>query len=127
MCQCSCGRSGWTKPVPFFEGAAHLRSSRPAAFVVEHHEGQSAIAFEGMAVVEVDDGGMLPVFEPVVAGDLAVVLVDLAVAVFPGVELAGRQFEPGEEGFGGGFGAVGPVADVVDHGVAGVMGNPASL
>ena len=35
--------------------------------------------------------------EPVVAGDPGVVLVGLAVAVLPGVELAGGDAEPGEE------------------------------
>lgn len=32
MCQCSRAVSGGTKPVPFFKGFCHWRSSRPADF-----------------------------------------------------------------------------------------------
>ncbi len=80
-----------------------------------------------MAVVEVDDGRFLPVFEPVVAGDLAVVFIHFPVALFPGVKLARPQPQPGEQGLGGQLGAVRPVADVIHDLVARVMGNPASV
>ncbi|MFV0442004.1 MAG: hypothetical protein ACK5Q5_00380, partial [Planctomycetaceae bacterium] len=74
---------------------------------------QSPVAFKRMPVVEVDDGGPLPVLEPVVARNLAVVLVDFAVAILPGVVLASTEFEPAKELLGGGLGARGPVADVI--------------
>src|SRR5262249_26597312 len=47
---------------------------------IEHHEGQTAVALEGKAVVEGEDGLLLVVPEPVVAWNPGVVLVDLAVA-----------------------------------------------
>ena len=47
---------------------------------IEHHEGQSAIAFEGMAAGEGADALLLVVGEPVVARHPGVVLVDLAEA-----------------------------------------------
>ncbi len=62
--------------------------------IVEHHEGQSAVSFERIAVVEVEDGLSLPSFEPMISGDLAVVLIGLTIPVFPGVEFAGGQIEP---------------------------------
>ena len=92
--------------------------------VVEHHECQSPVAFERIAGVELEDGLSLPRFEPVIPRDLAVVLIGLAIPVFPGVELAGGQIEPRQDGLGRSLSPIGPVADVIDHLVAGVMGNP---
>jgi hypothetical protein len=80
-----------------------------------------------MAIVEVEDGLLLPSLEPVVAWDQGVVLIDLAVALAPVVELARAQAEPADESLDGQFGAVGPVVDEVDDFVAGVVGNPASF
>ena len=81
---------------------------------------------------KLQNGGPLPCFEPMIAGDLAVVFIDLAIPVFPGVELAGGTAnidwgQPGEDGLGGCFGAIGPVTDVFHHLVACVMGNPTSV
>ena len=95
--------------------------------VVEHHEGQSAVSFERIAVVELEDGLSLPSFQPVIPGDLAVVLIGLAIPVFPSVEFAGGQIEPSQNGLGRSFSPIGPVADVIDHLVASVMGNPTSV
>ena len=64
---------------------------------VEHHEGEPPVAFQGMPGVEVEDGRLLPVLEPPIAGDQRVVLVGQAVAVAPVVELAGGDPEPGDE------------------------------
>jgi hypothetical protein len=80
-----------------------------------------------VARVVVENGLLLPVFEPPVAGNLTIVLVDLAVAVFPVVELAGAQTNPPQQSAGGKLGALGPVVDVVDDLVAGVVGNPSAI
>jgi hypothetical protein len=77
--------------------------------------------------VEVDDGLAFLGFEPVVAWDPGVVLVDLAVAVLPGVPLAGDDADPGEEADDGDAGLVGPDVDEINEGVAGVVGNPESV
>lgn len=95
--------------------------------VIEHHEGQSAVAFQRMAVEIVQNGSSLPVFEPEVPRDLGVMFVDLPVALLPVVELAGTKFHPAEQAAGGNFGAFCPVADVVDDLVASIVGDPASL
>jgi hypothetical protein len=74
--------------------------------------------------VEGEDRLLLPVFEPPVAGDQRVVLVGPAVAAAPVVELAGGDTQPGDEPVGRDFGACRPVGDVIDDGVADVVGNP---
>ena len=93
---------------------------------VEHHEGQPAIAFEGMAAGEGADALLLVVGEPVVARHPGVVLVDFAEAAFPVVELAGADADPGEEACHGDLRLVAPGADEIDDLVAGVVGNPAA-
>jgi hypothetical protein len=55
------------------------------------------------------------------------VLVDLAVAFFPVVKLAGAQFDPVEEAAGRDLGLVAPGADKIDELIADVVGNPASF
>ena len=91
---------------------------------VEHHEGESPVAFERVPGMEVEDGFLLPVFEPPIAGDQGVVLVGQAVAGAPVVELAGGESQPGDESPGGDLGTLGPAGDVVDDGVTDVVGNP---
>jgi hypothetical protein len=54
------------------------------------------------------------------------VLVDLAETLFPVVELAGADAEPGDEATSRQFGLVAPVADEVDERVADVVGDPAA-
>ena len=57
-----------------------------------------------MSPGEVNDGPMLPGFEPVIPRDLSIVLIGLAVALPPAGELAGAKFAPAQqvsEGYGG--------------------------
>jgi hypothetical protein len=77
--------------------------------------------------VVVDDGPAFPCLEPVVAGDLAVVLIGFAVPLAPLVERPLGNTEPLEELFDGDFSLGFPVVDVVDQAVACVRGNPASV
>src|SRR4051812_13831990 len=91
---------------------------------VEHHEGEPPVALQRMARVEVEDRSLLPGLEPPVAGHQRVVLVGQPVARPPTVELAGGDTEPGDEPSSGDLGAIGPAADEVDDGVAGIVGNP---
>jgi hypothetical protein len=55
------------------------------------------------------------------------VLVDLAEASLPVVELAGADADPGEESTDGDVGLVAPGADEIDDAVAGVVGDPAAV
>lgn len=95
--------------------------------LVEHHEGQTAVAFEGILSLKVDDGLFLPVLKPAVAGHVGVVFVGQAVAAPPVMKLAGGQAQPGEESRGGDLGTIGPVADIIDELIADVVGNPGPL
>jgi hypothetical protein len=65
--------------------------------LVEHQEGQPAVALQRKQLVEAEDGLLLGVLEPVVAGDPGVVLVGLAVAVLPGMPLGGGDADPQKE------------------------------
>ena len=64
---------------------------------VEHHVGQPPIAFQGVAVVEGDDRGLLPVLQPEVAGDRGVVLVGSSQPPAPAAELAAGDPQPSEQ------------------------------
>jgi hypothetical protein len=55
------------------------------------------------------------------------VFVGFAEAVLPVVELACGQADPGEEATSRYPGLVAPVADEIDDGVAGIVGNPTAL
>jgi hypothetical protein len=54
------------------------------------------------------------------------VLVDLAVTLFPVVEFAGADADPGEKTTDRNLGLVAPGADEIDESVAGIVGNPAT-
>ena len=88
---------------------------------VERYEGESPVSFEGKLVVEVDDGFLLRLFEPVVSRDEGVMLVDLSVASFPIVELSGSQCDPVDDSRGRQFASSGPAIDVVDDLVSGIV------
>lgn len=106
------------------EHAVDARRTDGDGVGVEHHEGQPPVALQEMARVELEDRRLLPGFEPAVAGDQGVVLVGRPVARPPIVELAGGDAEPADEPPDGYVGPLGPVADEVDDGVSGVVGNP---
>src|SRR4029078_7048264 len=89
-----------------------------------HHERQPPVSVQGMPVMEVKNGLLFPIFEPEVARHFAVMLVDFAVAVPPGVKLAGADPQPADELLGRQFGALLPVIDVIHYFVADIVGNP---
>jgi hypothetical protein len=93
---------------------------------VEHHEGETAVTFKGGFVVELDDGLLLPVFEPPVAGNPAVMLVDLAEALPPVIELALADAHPLDDLLGRDLRPIRPVASVIDDLITGIVGNPGS-
>lgn len=77
--------------------------------------------------MEVENGLLLVLLEPVVAWDPGIVFVGLAVAVLPRVPFGGGQAKPEEEASDGDAGLVGPAFDKIDDLVAGVVGNPESV
>jgi hypothetical protein len=61
---------------------------------VEHHEGETPVPFKRILAVRLDDGLLFPVFEPPVAGNPIIMLVHLAIALPPVIELALAQADP---------------------------------
>ena len=106
------------------EDAVDARGAEGDDVGIEHPESEAPVALRGMTGVEFEEGRLLPRFVPPVAGDQGVVLVGQATARPPIVELAGGDLESAEEASHGDLGAIGPVVDEVDEGVAGIVGNP---
>jgi hypothetical protein len=111
----------------FFENPIDAGGTTSDLIGIEHHEGQAAIAFEGMPAGKSADAEFFIVGEPVVTWDPGVVFVDLAEAFFPIVELAGADADPGQEATDRDFGLVAPAPDEIDELIADIVGDPAGL
>src|SRR2546430_8273428 len=74
--------------------------------------------------MEADDDLLLPLLQPEVAGNPAVVLVHLAIAVPPVVELAGCDIEPPDESPGADLGLLRPAPDEIHDLIPRVVRNP---
>ncbi len=77
--------------------------------------------------MKLDDGLSFFNGQPMITRNPAVMFVDFPVAQLPVVELAGLDADPAHELFGGNVRFVLPVPHVIDDGVTGLMGNPASV
>src|SRR3954447_10670729 len=93
ICQCRCAASGCSKPVPFFDGLPFHLDKSPACPKTRHTL-VGLVALQRVLEMKADDGLLLPILQPEVAGNPAVVLVHLPVAFPPVVELAGGDVEP---------------------------------
>ena len=94
------------------------------AIRIDHHEGESPVAFQRVLRSEPDDLFLLPRLDPVIARDLSVVLVGASVPFSPGVKLPGLQLEPSEDSADGKLCLLGQTGDEVDNLVTRVRGNP---
>jgi len=94
---------------------------------VQHHVRRTSIALQGIEVVEVDDLLLLPILQPEIAGDATVVPVGCPQPLAPTVELAARHAQPVRQPSDRQFGALRPVGDELDDGIAGGLGNPGSV
>ena len=74
--------------------------------------------------MEPDDGLFLPILQPEIAGNPAVVFVHLAVAFPPVVELAGGHIEPPDEPPGADLGLLRPAPDEIHDLVPRIVRNP---
>src|SRR3954453_6281025 len=68
------------------------------------NERQPPVALQWILQVEADDGLLLPMLQPEIPGNRAVVLVHLALPFPPVVELAGCDVEPPDEPSGADLG-----------------------
>ena len=80
-----------------------------------------------MLEIEVQNRFLLPVLEPMIAGNPTVVLVDLSVPLLPAVEGPLGHFHPTQDPLGRHLGSILPVLDVIHHCIASFMGNPNSV
>ena len=71
-----------------------------------------------------NDRLLLPILQPKVAGNPAVMLIDPAVPLAPVVELAGRGVEPPDEPPGADLSLFRPAPDVIYDLVPRIVGNP---
>jgi len=91
---------------------------------VKHHEGEPSIALKGVIVIKTNDGLPFPLFQPEIARNGGVMLVDFAVTFDPCVELALADIKPADESIDRDAGFIAPCAGEVNYGVSGIMGNP---
>jgi hypothetical protein len=92
--------------------------------MVEHHEGQPAIPFEGILQIKPDDLLPLPIFQPKVPRYGGIMLICFPIPLNPSVKLAPGNRQPGNKMMQGYLGFLRPLLGKVDNGVAYVMGNP---
>src|SRR5215831_12991506 len=92
--------------------------------VVQHHERQSPIAFQRILQVERNDRLLLPIVQPKVPGNPAVMLIHLAVPLAPAVELAGCNVEPPDETPRADLGLPRPAPDEIHDLVPRIVRNP---
>ena len=93
---------------------------------VEHHEGETTVSLKWVPIVKINDGLFFPVFEPSIAWNPAIVLVNLAVTLPPVVELALSDAQPGDKLLGRDLRPIRPITGVVDDLITSVVGNPGS-
>src|SRR5216684_3421819 len=74
--------------------------------------------------MESDDGLLFPILQPEIPGNPAVVLVHLAVALPPVVELAGGDIEPPDEPPGADLGHLRPAPDEIHDLIPRIVRNP---
>jgi hypothetical protein len=67
---------------------------------VEYCESETAVALKRILVMAVDDGLLLPIEKPPIAGYSAVVLINAAIPLAPVIELAGADADPADEPVG---------------------------
>ncbi len=80
-----------------------------------------------MLPIKIEDRSFLPVLEPMIARDPAVVFVHFAVTLLPTVKGAFWHAHPAEDAMGRDVGPDLPMLHVIDDAIAYVVGNPNSF
>src|SRR6266852_4004068 len=91
---------------------------------VQHHEREPPIAFQRILQMERNDRLLLPILQPKVPGNPAVVLVDTPVPLAPAVELAGCDIQPSDEAASTDLGLLRPAPDEIHDLVPRIVRNP---
>jgi hypothetical protein len=83
------------------EDAISARRAHRHEVAIKHHEGEPAIALQRELMVELNNGILFPLLEPVITGNEGIVLVGLAVAILPLVILGAGEFPSSPAGAAG--------------------------
>ena len=86
----------------------HLLEKEPISKLCDEVGLQPTVTFQRVLQMEAADGLLLPILQPEIAGNPAVVLVHLPIAFPPVVELAGGDVEPPNEPPGADLGLLRP-------------------
>jgi len=97
------GRRRTPQPIGRLQHPIHRGRARRHYVVVDHHERQTPIAFQGVLTLIVEDRPLLLVRQPVITGDARVVLVDAAVTLPLVVELREADAQPKHQHVDGDF------------------------
>lgn len=111
----------------FAQDTINRRRTDRDDILIEHHERQPTISFQGVASMEIQDCILLPVFKPEVSWNRSIVFVCLTVAFLPIEVLARSNSDPSDDLFGRCLGTLGPIVDVIDNLISRVVGNPVSF
>src|SRR5437764_321017 len=84
----------------------------------------AGVAFERVLQMKAYDRVLLPILQPEIAGNPPVVLVQLAVAFPPVVELAGGDVEPLDESPGANVGLLRPAPDEIHDLIPRIVRDP---
>jgi len=77
--------------------------------------------------MEIDNRLLFPILKPPVTRDVTIVLVDFAITNSPIVELALSDPQPFHEVVTWQLGSLGPAVNVIDNGIASIMGDPDAI
>ncbi len=110
-----------------FQHPINARCANRNDVPIKHLVRESSVAIERMLPVEVEDRSLLPLFEPVIARDPAVVLVHLSVTLLPTVKGAFWHADPTENALSGNLRSILPMTHIIDDAIAYVVGNPNSV
>ena len=77
-------------------------------------------------MMEIDNGILFPLLEPVITGNERIVFVGFALAISPVVILRAGEFHPAHQAQRADLGAGREPLDEIDNRVTGVVRNPAS-
>ena len=110
-----------------FQYAINARCANRNDVGIKHLVRKPPVAIERMLPVKIEDRSLLPVFQPMVPGDPAIVFVHLSVSLLPAVKGAFWYAHPAEDTPGCDLGTILPMMNIIDDAIAYVVGNPNSV
>ncbi len=128
----ACALLGWflippaEQPGPLEHAVGRARTHR-YHISIQHHEGDASVAIVLMGQVEDDDCPLLPLLQPEVSGDQAVMPVYHAVTPLPAIELAETDAQPPNKPALADPSPLGPAEHEIHHLISSIMRHPAAF